>query len=139
MLQEIIARSLGVDVGPYKHLVGNLHLYQQNHTKAKQYIDEGWQSTLKPMTAMPEEDPWNSIDELLVLEERIRRGEHSAQTSKPLAGYWNDVINLLKVYSLFKSEDFEGIQRIKSNFSTKVFDEVVNDKLNILRERFDAR
>jgi thymidylate synthase len=28
MLQELVARSLGVEVGVYRHMVGSLHLYE---------------------------------------------------------------------------------------------------------------
>lgn len=34
MLQEIVARDLGVDVGVYKHAVGSLHLYDCNREAA---------------------------------------------------------------------------------------------------------
>src|SRR5450759_4353018 len=46
MLQEIIARTLGVEMGTYKHAVGSLHLYDKNRNSAQQFLDEGWQLSL---------------------------------------------------------------------------------------------
>jgi thymidylate synthase len=59
MLQEIVARSLAIELGSYKHVVGSLHLYDRDRAKARQYLKEGWQSTTD-MPPMPKEDPWNS-------------------------------------------------------------------------------
>src|SRR5580704_9691399 len=43
MLQEIMARSLGLELGRYKHFVGSLHLYEDNARDARQYLKEGYQ------------------------------------------------------------------------------------------------
>jgi thymidylate synthase len=53
MLQEIMARSLSVELGTYKHAVGSLHLYDVDIQTAKQFLGEGWQSTEAPMPPMP--------------------------------------------------------------------------------------
>lgn len=54
MIQEIFARTLGVRLGTYKHAVGSLHLYRKNRKAARQYLNEGWQSTapMPPMSAI---------------------------------------------------------------------------------------
>jgi thymidylate synthase len=44
-LQEMAARTLGVDLGSYQHMVGSLHLYEEDLEKAKKYLDEGWFET----------------------------------------------------------------------------------------------
>ena len=44
MLQEIMARSLGVEVGTYKHAVGSLHLYEDDRQKAQQFDSRGLQA-----------------------------------------------------------------------------------------------
>jgi hypothetical protein len=49
MLQEVLARTLGVALGQYSHFVGSLHLYDENRDEAQQYLDEGVQATI----AMP--------------------------------------------------------------------------------------
>ena len=46
MLQELFARTLGVELGKYHHFAGSLHLYDENEPRAKSYIGEGWQPTV---------------------------------------------------------------------------------------------
>jgi thymidylate synthase len=95
MLQELIARSLGVEVGAYKHAVGSLHLYTE-HTKATQdYLEEGIQERV-PMPPMPLGDPWPSVRKLLKAERTIRLGRQPS--SKDLDPYWNDLVRLLQVF-----------------------------------------
>src|ERR1700692_2377692 len=65
MLQEIVARSLAVELGAYKHAIGSLHLYVKSLENARYFLDEGWQSTQSPMPPMPNGDPWASIASLL--------------------------------------------------------------------------
>lgn len=43
MLQELIARQLGHEVGEYHHAVGSLHLYDTNEAAAREFLSEGWQ------------------------------------------------------------------------------------------------
>ncbi len=62
MLQEIMARSLGLELGTYFHLVGSLHLYKRNRDSARRYLNEGWQSSNVAMPPMPVGNPWSSID-----------------------------------------------------------------------------
>ena len=73
MLQEIVARSLGVELGTYKHCVGSLHLYDEHRISAQQYIEEGYQARVR-MPPMPTGDPFRSIGMLLQAESTIRNG-----------------------------------------------------------------
>src|ERR1700722_12591720 len=61
MIQEIVARTLSVELGTYKHAVGSLHLYDTDEEAAQQFLGEGWQSTQAPMPSMPVGDPWSEI------------------------------------------------------------------------------
>jgi thymidylate synthase len=49
-LQEILARTLGVKLGTYRHAVGSLHIYDSDMPKVRKFIAEGWQARI----AMPE-------------------------------------------------------------------------------------
>jgi len=40
MLQEIVARSLSMELGTYKHAVGSLHLYDVDTEAAQQFLGE---------------------------------------------------------------------------------------------------
>ena len=57
MLQEIMARTLSVELGTYKHFVGSFHLYNEHRDEAQRFLNEGWQSTT-PMPPMPNVNPW---------------------------------------------------------------------------------
>lgn len=97
MLQEIIARSLGMDVGPYKHAVGSLHLYDKHREKVEQYLEEGWQMRI-PMPSMPSADPWGGIRSFLEAERAIRLGEDLPNSMQDLDPYWADLIRILQIF-----------------------------------------
>lgn len=46
MLQELIARSVGMEIGEYKHCAGSLHLYEEHFESAFNFLNEGWQSRI---------------------------------------------------------------------------------------------
>lgn len=127
MLQEIIARKLGIDLGTYKHAVGSLHLYQDRIPEARVYLDEGWQSTDSntSMPAMPMGDPDPAIALILASELEIRMGRDINLRLLKIAPYWKDLIRLLQIFKLGQSpnsENLEKIYRIKRSMSSNVYD-----------------
>ena len=121
MLQELVARSLSVELGTYKHAVGSLHLYDESTDGAQAFLDEGWQSTT-PMPPMPSGDPWSSVDALLEAESSIR-GTGSLDTCRPsrLDPYWEDLIRLLRVFRCKKDRDANTIETLRAAMSSKVY------------------
>jgi thymidylate synthase len=123
MLQEIIARSLSVDIGTYKHMVGSLHIYETDNAKAELYLAEGWQSTGWPMPAMPAIDPWPSIDIVLEAERAIRMcAPQDEEKVHSLDPYWQDVVRLLRAYRFRKDNDAPAIVTVKAQMNSTVFD-----------------
>ncbi|HJW56457.1 MAG TPA: thymidylate synthase [Burkholderiaceae bacterium] len=123
MLQELIARSLGVEVGPYKHAVGSLHLYTEHAEAMQAYLDEGVQERI-PMPPMPLGDPWPSVNQLLKAEQAIREG--SSPSLANLAPYWGDLVRLLEVFR-YSRDSAEGkqqkkIKKIKKKMSSSVYE-----------------
>ncbi len=110
MLQEVVARTLGVEVGPYQQFIGNLRLYDRNELAAQQYIDEGFQATVA-MPAMPVGDPWPSIKAVLAAEARIRAGETLDANACCVGDYWADLIRLLQIFS---AKDHRTIEVLKA-------------------------
>ena len=96
MIQEIVARSLGAEIGSYKHSVGSLHLYESDQRKAQRYLDEGWQQRLA-MPIMPPGTQTANIEELLRIEYELRNGR-AVPIPKKLPTYWQDLATLLKIY-----------------------------------------
>jgi thymidylate synthase len=123
MLQELIARSLGVEVGPYKHAVGSLHLYTENTKAVQDYLAEGVQERV-PMPPMPAGDPWPSVAMLLKAERAIRFGRQPSFAN--LAPFWSDLVRLLEVFRYSrdsaKGEQQKLITGIKKQMDSAVFD-----------------
>ena len=72
MLQEMVSRALGVEIGGYFHSVGSLHLYKKNQKDVKEYLNEGHQSSLSPMPSMPSGNTLVEIKKLLDFESKVR-------------------------------------------------------------------
>jgi len=99
MLQEILAVSLGVQPGTYKHFVGSLHVYAEHKLRVNNFLSEGWQSSCNPMPPMPCRDPWPSIDFLLEAEATIREGHHfDLGKLDKVESYWADLVRLLLIF-----------------------------------------
>ncbi len=134
MLQELIARTLGVELGPYSHAVGSLHLYQRDHKKARRYLKEGWQST-KAMPPMPAGSPWDSLETVLSAERAIRCGRGTDIKTLPLHRYWSDLVRLLQIYRHLKDRQGIAIIQLKTQMSVRVYDSYIDDVANRLRRR----
>ncbi|WP_321812880.1 MULTISPECIES: thymidylate synthase [unclassified Burkholderia] len=122
MLQEIMARKLGVEVGTYRHTVGSFHLYAEDAEKAAEYLEEGVQARV-PMPAMPHGDQQTSIEMLLKAEENIRQGRRPRIAQ--MHPYWADLARLLQVYrySIKPTKAHrERIERVKSQMHSDVYD-----------------
>jgi thymidylate synthase len=113
MLQEVMARTLGVGLGSYQHYVGSLHLYDRDRADAQQYLDEGVQATVA-MPSMPPGDPWPSIQKVLDAEFRIRRGQEIDANQWGVSAYWADLIRLLQIYAARRSRSNAKVQALKA-------------------------
>lgn len=110
MIQELVARALGVEIGSYKHFVGSLHLYDKHHQKARNFIDEGWQSKAS-MPLMPPNDQRSNLQQLLLLEQGIRC-DLNPNIPDTLPDYWKDLAYLLKIYRA--DQDRATAKRVKT-------------------------
>ena len=134
MLQEIIARDLGVDLGSYKHVVGSLHLYDKDREMAEQYLGEGWQRT-NPMPSMPQGNPWPGIDHLLKAERVCRAGQ--PLTVADFTGfdpYWCDLLRLLDFLRIYKARNLEKAKALQDRFHSMVYSPFLDDKIRLLED-----
>jgi thymidylate synthase len=126
LLQEWMARRLGIDPGVYKHAVGSLHLYDRDAERANFYLSEGYQSTRFPMPPMPADDPRGALASLLAAEEALRAappdfaraGEHEAA----LGAYWGDLVRLLRVHRHAKDRDADAILQVRGDMAFPIYD-----------------
>jgi thymidylate synthase len=136
MIQEIIARTLSVELGSYKHVVGSLHLYDYNRKAVQRFFDEGWQSTETPMPPMPLGDPWLAIRLLLNAEAAIRTGgQFDTAILESLESYWADLIRLLQVFRCSKDKDTEGIEQLSRRMSSPTYRPFIDKKLSQCHKR----
>ncbi len=122
MLQEILAKSLSIELGTYKHAVGSLHLYTRHFGAAKRFLKEGWQPTRAVMPPMPIGDPWPAIESVLQAEAAIRGSalfDESRLTH--LDAYWADLIRLLEVFRSRKDKDLDKISAVRGKISSSVY------------------
>jgi thymidylate synthase len=144
MLQEAIARSLGKEVGSYKHVVGSLHLYDADRKAASGFIGQGFQATNQAMPPMPVGTPWPSIRRILDAERRIRRSRDlkSAERLVEVANadlhpYWQDILRLLVVYKCFLRNDGRAMTRAKRRMSARVYDDYIDQKTSAAERHAD--
>jgi thymidylate synthase len=115
MLQEIIARSVGCEVGTYKHAVGSLHYYDKDARHVANYLDEGWQPTEGIMPPMPLGDPWPSIHALLKAESAIRKSQSFVDIKLDhLDAYWADLARMLQVFWCKKSKKKSRLKDLRA-------------------------
>ena len=130
MLQEVLARTLLVGVGTYKHIVGSLHLYDDRLDDAKKFLDEGWQQTDLPMPSMPMEDPWPAIEFLKKEEMKIRNiGIESGSNLSNVHPYWADLVRLLQVFRCLKDGCTSRIVEIKSEVKHQCYVSYIERRL----------
>jgi thymidylate synthase len=130
MLQEIVARTLGYEMGPYRHFVGSMHLYDEHRVDAQRLVDEGYQARIE-MPPMPVGDPWSSIDIVLEAERRIRAGDLFDANLPGLNPYWSDIIRLLQI---FFSDDKEYIEALQGNMSFQRYRPYIMSRIDSNRD-----
>ncbi len=129
MIQELVARSLQIELGTYTHFVGSLHLYEDKRSLASDYLTEGWQS-LAPMEAMPLGDPWPHVKDVLAAESKLRLAQPLSIAEAPRPVYWNDLVTLLKIFRAFRDRDYSQVTSLQESLSTRYFDTLIEDKLD---------
>lgn len=125
MLQEIFARTLGVELGSYRHAVGSLHLYKRDRANARDYLKEGWQATIA-MPRMPRGNPWPQLRKLVRAEAAIRSGKSVRLGA--FDSYWGDLARLLMIYRRFKDRNSVSIVRLKREMAARIYDPYIEDK-----------
>lgn len=129
MLQELVARSLEIEMGTYRHVVGSLHLYDHDREKADAFLSEGYQSTKEPMPSMPIGDPWAAVAALLKAESLVRAGLALTADVLPREPYWADLVRLLQIFFATKAKDGKRIAELRDAMSCRVYDPFIGAKL----------
>ncbi len=128
MIQELIARALNADVGSYIHMVGSLHLYQADETKAQRFLDEGYPSHVE-MPPMPIGDPWSSVAKLLDIESALRQGAEPLTIIFEDEPYWQDLGRLFAIFSLLQKHRYSDVSFLRDALSCTVYDVFIADRM----------
>ena len=121
MIQELVARELGVEVGTYTHAVASLHLYAKHEHGARKYIEEGYQERVS-MPPMPNGSPREAITRLVEFEEAVRTSDCYASMPGNLDDYWLDIARLLAIYGSYKGKQLAQLELLRAEMKSKVFD-----------------
>jgi thymidylate synthase len=133
MLQEIIARSVGAELGSYHHMVGSLHLYDRDVEILDTFLAEGWQSTTRSMPDMPVGDPWPGVGSLLRAEENLRAGRSPVEVDFGSQPYWADLGRLLGIYAVLRNDGRrEVIDLLHSAMSSDYYNCYITDRADAL-------
>ena len=116
MIQEMMARALGVCLGEYIHFAGSMHLYEADADKAKSYSDEGYHRTIE-MPPMPLGDQFPMISVLKDVEDRLRHGENLVAEEAIDKDYWADIVRLFQ--AIWASGQPELIDELMAKFSNQ--------------------
>jgi len=134
MLQEIMARTLDIEIGTYRHFVGSLHLYEAQEEAAQRFLDEGWQQTDMAMPQMPEGNPWPAIAQLLEAENALRtNGVRAHVDIDDLAPYWADLVRLLHVFGCLRGGETERIAVIRNEIAFQGYRTFIDRRYGRLR------
>jgi thymidylate synthase len=130
MIQELVARGVGVELGSYFHSVGSLHLYEKDESAARRYLSEGWHDAAA-MPEMPLPDQREAVQALLHVERQLRlKGDTSGIALLPL--YWRDLATLLRVRlevsSMDPSSRSQALLESRSQLSCDVFRRYLLDR-----------
>jgi len=115
MIQELIARTLGDEVGEYHHFATSLHLYDNDKKSVEDYLDEGFQNPRFQMPEMPPGCQIESLQEFLKVEKLIRCGTILRADQISLPEYWKDLA--LVLLRCADSRHGRGDKVLKENFS----------------------
>lgn len=134
MLQEMIARRLGVEPGEYVQFIGSMHVYTEHLPNLPDYIGEGYQKVVA-MPAMPMGDPFKYVQILLDCEHRARNGEEFDASAVTGDVYWADLGRLLQAF--WKSRRGESLDELGRQFENPIYREYLEARRAIQRRHTD--
>lgn len=129
MIQELVARSVGAEVGQYIHVAASLHLYDRDAEAAARFLDEGYYFSHE-MPPMPGSDPMSAVAQILEFEAQLRSGADPSSILLPSDPYWADLARLLMVFQLHRERQPERIASVMDDMSTDVYTLYVQDRLD---------
>lgn len=121
MLQEMLARTLKLKLGIYRHYAASLHIYTKDIPSIEAALKEGYASSSPVMDAMPEEDINDYLSTIVEAEKNIREGNIPDIDGLTLSEYWKDVLRMLAIFRNWKDKNFSGMRTISDKLHHQPF------------------
>ncbi|MCE8009999.1 thymidylate synthase [Halomonas daqingensis] len=135
MIQEIVARRLGVDLGVYNHYVTSMHLYEHDIEAAKRFMREGWQDS-EEMPAMPTTNIKANIRNLIIFERDVRHGKQVDIFNYFESPYWSDLGRLLQFFWHSNNQNNNSeLSKIKSSFQHGTYNHYLEKRLKSINTK----
>mgnify|MGYP001255546877 CR=1 FL=1 len=129
MIQEIVARRLGFDLGVYTHYVTSMHLYECDIEAARRFIREGWQDS-EEMPAMPTTNIKTNIRNLIRFERDVRHGKKVGIVNYFESPYWSDIGRLLQFFWHSNNQNNSSeLSKIKSSLQYVIYNHYLEKRL----------
>jgi len=135
MIQELVARTLGVEMGSYIHFAGSMHIYENKIPDAEAYIREGYQDFNLNMPAMPVGDPWNSIEILKDVELQARSGAPPPDLIKSMDPYWQDLARMFEVFAASKSHNEFRLRDLSDEMHHEIYSQYIDARIEAASKR----
>lgn len=127
MLQEMIARTLKLKLGVYRHYAASLHIYNDDIPSIESALKEGYASSSPVMDVMPQEAFSDYLSTIVEVEKRIREGDIPDINELKLSEYWKDVLRMLAIFRSKKDKNLPAARAIA--------EELKNQSLRIYLEK----
>ncbi len=132
MIQEMMARRLGVEMGEYYQHVGSMHVYENKIGDMQAYVQEGVQQMIE-MPPMPAGDPFPLVGKLLRIEQRLRVGEGLDASKEMDDPYWADIVRLLQVFWAREWEKNypDRLKELRAELATTTYHPYVDARMHL--------
>ena len=136
MIQEMMARRLGAEMGEYLQYVGSMHVYDEKLDDMRAYVEEGVQQTIE-MPPMPDGNPFQIIPKLLDVERRLRAGEALDASEEMDDPYWADIVRVLQVFwaKHWESDYPNRVKELRAELVTKTYRPYVDGRMHLKGKR----
>ena len=116
LLAEVVAKEVGVDLGPLTHFAGSMHVYEYAYDLARKLANHGSVAAQAPVPEMPSlPSPLSEIQQLVILEAELRHGSAALGISNiqdwickgedNLSPYWRQYFFLLLAHVAIQNGD----------------------------------
>lgn len=82
----------------------------------------------RPMSPMPEGDPWPAVRRLLAKEAALRRDEDMSKAAPEPIDYWSDIGAVLEGWRGFRSKDGDRLGKVRDRLANGFYGLYLSDK-----------